>query len=158
MTYPDKVVALAAGETDANAYGFTEWRQVNGDYRATMDVAAAAFDEGELLLEVVVRSGYCRDQPSVLLMHDGTTVRRVDINGGHRERGRAPRQETHIQGEPPPEFFEWLGDEPAFKVIPPGANPQPHEYERVFAAAAARMGINIAGVEWCDPPVEEQAR
>lgn len=157
MNHPPRVHSLVDKKILASAYGSTDWQVINGSLRATLDVAAEEFAEADLFLEMVVRPGFRQAQPTVLLIHQGVCLRRVDVNGTHAEPGRPPREETHLQGEPPPEYLEWLGDDDSFAVLPIGSTPTGTQYQQVFTAAAARIGINVAGVDWTDPPMKEAA-
>lgn len=152
LGYEHRVWALVGGTTDACAYGSMNWRDVNGAWRATLDVAAEHFGEGELKLEMVFRPGPRASEPSVLLMHNGRTVRRVDVNQAHREAGGTPRRETHAQGEPPPNYLEWMGAHPVFSMIVQDSNPDGQALQRVFVAAAAELQVDVSGVDWIDPP------
>lgn len=151
MAYEPRVWRLASGNSDACAYGPTDWKGTNGDWRATLHVAANDFEEGELKLEMVVRPGHRAAEPTVLLMNNGETVRRVDVNQIHRENGE-PRLGTHVQGAPPPKHLEWLEGHAAFKTMPVGSSPDAATYLRIFNAAASVIRINVAGVDWIDPP------
>lgn len=150
MAYSARLWALARGEVDANAYGTVDWVAVNGAWRARLLVAARGFDAGECVLEMVVRPGPRAIEPSVLLMASQTVVRRVDVNGVHREDGR-PRRQTHVQGEPPPGYVAWLNSD-EFPDLPADDPVSGEIYYRVFTAAAATLGVDVQGVEWIDPP------
>ncbi|MBC9735206.1 hypothetical protein [Nocardioides marmotae] len=128
-----------------------DWRDVNGAWRATVDVAATNFEEGELKMEMVVRPGPRASEPTVLLMYAGQTVRRVDVNGWHRE-GGVPRQETHVQGEPPPAHLEWLEAHPVFASVVQGSTPDGVALRQIFQAAGAELKVDVHGVDWIDPP------
>lgn len=152
LGYDYRIWALVGGTADACGYGSMDWHDVNGAWRATLPVAAKDFEEGELTMEMVVRPGPRVSEPSVLLMFAGGTVRRVDVNGTHREPGGAPRRETHIQGEPPPSHLEWLGTHPVFSAIAPDSTPDGSTLEQVFHTAASLMYVDVHGVDWVDPP------
>lgn len=150
MSYDDRLWALARGEADADAYGTVDWVAVNGAWRARLPVAAKGFEATECVLEMVVRPGPRAVEPSVLLMVNQSVVRRVDVNGAHREGGR-PRHQTHVQGEPPPEFVMWLESDD-FPTLPAEEPVSGENYYRVFTASAATLGVVVQGVDWADPP------
>lgn len=150
MGYDQRLWAIARGEVDAAAYGPMDWTGVNGAWRARVPVAADGFGADEVALEMVVRPGPRAVEPSVVLIVGGSPVRRLDVNGVHRMDG-VPRQQTHMQGEPPPEYLVWVEDKdfPKFPVQGPVGG---GDYYRVFTAAASMMGLDVQGVDWADPP------
>lgn len=152
MSHSPQLSALVEGKADACAWGTLEWRAVNGQWRATVDVAATDFAMGELTLEMVYRPGRRASEPSVLLMHNGKTVRRVDVNGAHRENGASVQRASHIQGEPPPDFFQWLHDHPILAGIVQDSTPDGSVLQRVFESAAREMNVDVSGTDWTDPP------
>jgi len=151
MANDERLWALVHGACGAVAYGTMDWVGVNGDWRARVPVAADNFDPTELALEMVVRPGFRAAAPSVVLLFRDEAVRRVDINGGHREPGGKPRVQTHMQGAPPPGFFRWLGTS-EFPQLQADASVSGEDYYRVFTAAAAVVEVNVQGVDWTDPP------
>ena len=150
MGYDQREWALARGEVDAVAYGPMDWEAVNGAWRARASVAASGFDDGEVMIEMVVRPGPRAVEPSIVLLFRDAGVRRVDVNGVHREDG-VPRQQTHVQGEPPPDFLAWIDGED-FPNLPTQGPVSGEDYYRVFTAAAARLAVDVQGVDWTDPP------
>lgn len=150
MTYDQRLWPLIAGELDPMAYGLVEWSGINGAWRGRLPVTANGFGDGELSLEMVVRPGPRAVEPTVTLIALGRNVRRVDVNGVHRDDG-VPRRQTHIQGEPPPNFFEWI-DPNQFPPFPESGTVGGADYDRIFRACAASVGVDVSGVTWNDPP------
>jgi len=72
------------------------------------------------------------------------------VNGFHRE-GNDARRQTHLQGHPPPRFLVWLEPD-EFPPVPLEGTVDGETYQRVFAAAAKLMQVDISAVEWQDPP------
>ena len=142
--------ALVRGEANATAYGPLEWIAGPSDVRARAPVAADNYAEGDVWLEMTVRPR-AQDEPTVTLIAAAATVRHVDVNGTHRGADRRPRRQTHVQGEPPPGFIEWI-DPDSFPSIPESGTVGGETYYRVFAAAARLLHVNISAVEWNDPP------
>lgn len=150
MPSDKRLWALVSGDADPVAYGPVGWVALNGAWRGRVPVAALNFSDNELTMEMEVRPGHRAGRPSVLLLALGAVVRRVDVNGWHRDAGR-PRQQTHVQGDPPPNYLRWL--EP-HEIVPfPTVGPVGgQQYRQVFGSAASVLGVNVQGVDWIDPP------
>lgn len=153
VTYDQRTQDLAAGMASAMIYGEVEWRAMNGGWRTTFEVDADGFHSGELTLQMRLQPRRL-DQPTVLLMNHapagggGTMcIRRVDVNGGH-----AGRYCTHIQGQPPENFLQWIESNTVFSQVVPNSVPSGPLLERVFRAACDEFQVMCAGVEWFDPP------
>lgn len=149
MPTDSRLWALAHANANATAYGDMDWSPINASWRARVEVAAEHFDSGEVFLEMIVKPGR-PDEPTVSLVALDICCRRVDVNGTHRD-GDKPRRQTHLQGEPPPNFVQWL--EPnEFPVVAAAGTVDGRTYEHVFGAAAKLMGVDVSSVVWQDPP------
>jgi len=74
---------LLSGDAAATAYGPTEWIAMNGSWRAEWPASAEGFDDRELRLLMLVRPKR-PGEPTVVYVVRGQSMRRVDVNGGHR--------------------------------------------------------------------------
>lgn len=141
--------ALVEGHANATAYGEMQWMSYASDSRSRVPVAADHFEQDQLELEMRVSPGRpC--EPNVVLLALGECVRRVDVNSVHRIDG-VPYRQSHLQGQPPPDYLVWLDD----KALPPLSGSgivDGEEYRRLFRAAAKLMHVDTTSVDWNDPP------
>lgn len=150
MSYDARLWALVEGDADACAYGELDWKRMPADFRARVSVSAKHFQVGELELEARISPG-CPREPKVVLLALNACVRHVDVNGWHREDGVLTRQ-SHLQGEPPADFLQWLG--PNDLPLPPEHGIVSGEvYRRIFESAAHLMNVDTGAVVWSDPPM-----
>lgn len=138
---------LTANDGHVVAFGELEWTEINGSWRATVDVVAPGFTLGEVLLQMKVPRRKPAEPTTVLIVR-GEHAKRVDVNGEHRG-----VRETHVQWRTTPDSAteyesapDWFYPVPLSDTVTEGA------YRRVFQDSAQTLGVDIRGVTWNEPP------
>lgn len=139
---------VLSGRAQAVAVGEVTWSGINTAWRGEVTCFIDGVEDCEVALQIQVRP-LRPSEPTVVLLLNRMTCRRVDVNGRHRG-----KQWTHVQGrDSSDEDDRMLPDPPEwFPQIPTGPQVPPWAYHQVFRAAARLFSINTDGVQWVDPP------
>ncbi|MEI4273984.1 hypothetical protein TEK04_19860 [Klenkia sp. LSe6-5] len=141
---------LLEGKATAFAVGTIRWTSINGSWRGDVECHAVNMPGCSVTLQINVRPKR-PDQPTVVLLLNGLSCRRVDVNGGHRGRSW-----THVQGRDNSDLEDHLLADPPewFPTLPIGLPVGSDAYHEVLIAAARLFEIDTAGLHWEDPPEE----